>query len=74
VPPARPGSTLLHEREKFIFVQSSVVVGVGRGKILGVDPAAQFAFVERALMIAIELDFSSCALGRENNGDGARLL
>ena len=45
---------LLHEREKFIFVQSSVIVRVGRGKILGVDPAAQFAFVEGAVMIAIE--------------------
>src|SRR5262249_15437577 len=45
----------LHEREKFILVQSSVVVGVGGGKILGVDPAAQFALVEGAVVIAVEL-------------------
>ncbi len=45
----------LNEREKFIFVQSTVIIGVGRSKILGVDPAAQFAFVEGAIMIAIEL-------------------
>ena len=45
----------LDEREKFILVQSSVIVGVGRGKILGVNPTAQFAFIEGPVMIAIEL-------------------
>src|SRR5947208_2378995 len=39
----------LNEREKFIFVQSSVVIGVGRSKILSVDPPAQFAFIEGAV-------------------------
>src|SRR5207249_9655459 len=55
---------LLNEREKFIFVQSSVVVGVGRGKILGDDAAAQFAFVEGAVMIAIKFveQFRGCTL------------
>src|SRR6516164_10591926 len=45
----------LHEREKFILVQSSVVVGVGGSEILGVEPAAQFALVESAVVIAVEL-------------------
>src|SRR5437870_4991548 len=46
---------LLDEREKFILVQSTVVVGVDRGEILGVEPAAQFTSVEGAVMIAVEL-------------------
>ena len=45
----------LDERKKFILVESSVVVGVGCGEILRVEPAAQFAFVEGAIVIAVEL-------------------
>src|SRR5262249_15980305 len=54
----------LDEREEFIFVQSSVVVGVGGGEILGVEPAAQFASVKGAIVIAVELveQLRSCTL------------
>jgi hypothetical protein len=54
-----------HEREKFILVQSSVVVGVCGGEILGDDSATQFAFVEGAIVIAVELveQLRSCTLG-----------
>src|SRR5262245_20687869 len=45
----------LREREKFILVQSSVIVRVCGGEILGVYPAAQFASVEGTVMIAVEL-------------------
>jgi len=45
----------LNEREKFIFIQSPVVVGVGRGEILAVEPAAQFASVEGSVVIAVKL-------------------
>src|SRR5262249_57684648 len=55
---------LLDEREKFILVQSSVVVGVGGGEILGVEPAAQFPSVDCAIVIAVELvePLRSCSL------------
>src|SRR5262245_65930694 len=45
----------LDEREKFILVESSGVVGVCGGEILRVEPAAQFASVEGAIVIAVEL-------------------
>src|SRR5262249_16998671 len=45
----------LRERKKFILVQSSVIVGVGRREVLGVDPAAQFASVEGTVVIAVKL-------------------
>jgi hypothetical protein len=37
------------------FVQSSVIVGITGGEILGVEPTAQFALVEGAVVIAVEL-------------------
>jgi hypothetical protein len=46
---------LLDKRDKFIFVQSPVFVGVGRGEILGIEPTAQFTSVEGAIMIPVEL-------------------
>jgi hypothetical protein len=56
---------LLDERKKFILVQSPVVVGVGRGELLGIEPTAQFASVEGAIMIAVELveQLRGCTLG-----------
>lgn len=43
----------LDEREKLFLVESSIVVGIGRSKILGIEPAAQFASVEGAVIIAV---------------------
>src|SRR5215467_7951965 len=54
----------LDERKKFILVQSSVAVGVGGGEILCLEPAAQFASVEGAIVVAVELveQLRSCTL------------
>src|SRR5262249_8832356 len=45
----------LDDRQKLIFVQRPVIVGIGRSEIAAVDPTTQFAFVESAVVIAIEL-------------------
>src|SRR5262245_24835444 len=45
----------LNEREKLVLVQSSVIIGVRGGEILGVDPATQFASVEGIVVIAVKL-------------------
>jgi hypothetical protein len=65
----------LHERQKFILVQSSIIVGARGGKILGVEPAAQFAFVENAIVITVELveQLRGCTL-RFGEIDGAVMV
>src|SRR5262249_30559544 len=62
----------LNEREKLVLVQSSVIVGVRGGAILGVDPAAQFASVEGTVVIAVKLveQLRGCTL-RFSEIDGA---
>src|SRR6516164_3438217 len=62
----------LDERKKFILVESSVIVGVCRRGVLGIDPAAQFASVEGTVVIAVKLveEIRGCTL-RFGEIDGA---
>src|SRR5262249_14381144 len=62
----------LRKRKKFILVQGSVIVGIGRREVIGVDPAAQFASVEGTVVIAVKLveQLRGCTL-RFSEIDGA---
>ena len=47
--------TLLDYREILVLGERSIVVGIGSGQLLLRQPAGQFTFVERAIMVRIQL-------------------